>query len=62
MRLYLRGWMTDEYSTKSTREGMGVVEKKCQFTKMYYIAMGIRPSFAVNLRLIQELKGSVSFI
>jgi len=62
MRLYLRGRMTDCYSTQSTRKGMGLVEKKGQFAKKIIQTMGIRPSFTLDSRLFQGLERSVSFM
>jgi len=54
--------MTDECSTKPTRKEFGLV-KKCQFANQIILHHGdTRGAVLVNLRSIQELERSVSFM
>ena len=62
MRLYLRGRMTDGCGTQSTRKGMGLVEKKCQFAKIIHHHGDTSGAVLVNSRLFQELERSVSYM
>ena len=62
MRLYLRGRMTDGCGTQSTRKGMGLVEKKCQFAKIIHHHGDTSGAVLVDSRLFQELERSVSFM
>jgi len=54
--------MTDGCSTKATRKGMGLVKKKCEFSQKDNTSPWGNSRREVNLRSIQELKRSVSFM